>query len=92
MDKIVMQGGCRLEGAVNISGAKNAALPIIMSSLLTEGWNTLHNVPDLADIKTVKKLLSSLGVEWEEENFFRVNARSITNHEASYDLVKTMRA
>jgi UDP-N-acetylglucosamine 1-carboxyvinyltransferase len=92
MDKIVMQGGCRLEGAVHISGAKNAALPIIISSLLTEGWNTLHNVPDLADIKTVKKLLSSLGVEWEDGNSFRVNARSITNYEASYDLVKTMRA
>lgn len=92
MDKIVIHGGNRLEGSVYISGAKNAALPIIVSSLLTEGWNTFHNVPDLADIKTVKNLLASLGAECEGAGSLRVNACAITNCEASYDLVKTMRA
>ena len=92
MDKIVIHGGVPLTGSVSISGAKNAALPIIVSSLLTEGWNTFHNVPDLADIKTIKKLLSSLGVECEGADSLRVNAGSITSCEASYDLVKTMRA
>ncbi len=92
MDKIVIHGGERLRGSVSISGAKNAALPIIVSSLLTEGWNTFHNVPDLADIKTIKKLLVSLGTECEGVGSLGVNARSITNCEASYDLVKTMRA
>lgn len=92
MDKLVIQGGRRLEGSVSVSGAKNAALPVIIASLLADGCSTLHNVPDLADIKTVKKLLNSLGVECEDGDALKVNARSITNCEASYDLVKTMRA
>ncbi len=54
MDKIIIQGGQRLCGEVQISGAKNAALPILCSALLTEGWNTYHNIPDLMDIRTVK--------------------------------------
>jgi UDP-N-acetylglucosamine 1-carboxyvinyltransferase len=92
MDKIIIHGGERLRGQVHISGAKNAALPIVVSSLLTEGWNTFHNVPDLADIKTIKKLLIGLGAEIEDGKILRINAAHITNCEASYDLVKTMRA
>lgn len=92
MDKIVIHGGERLKGEVRISGAKNAALPVIISALLTEGWNTFHNIPDLMDIRTVKRLLASMGVECEGQNILRVNAGNITNCEASYDLVKTMRA
>jgi len=92
VDKIVIRGGNRLTGAVPISGAKNAALPVIISALLTEGWNTFHNVPDLMDIRTVKRLLASLGVRCEGQDPLRVNAADITNCEASYDLVKTMRA
>ena len=92
MDKIVIHGGKRLAGEVRISGAKNAALPVIISSLLTEGWNTFHNIPDLMDIRTVKRLLASLGVQCEGKETLRVNAGEITNCEASYDLVKTMRA
>ena len=92
MDRIVIHGGERLLGSVSISGAKNAALPIIVSSLLTEGWNLFHNVPDLADITTIKKLLTSLGAECEGAGSLGVNAGSIKNCEASYDLVKTMRA
>ena len=92
MDKIIIRGGERLTGEVRISGSKNAALPIIASSLLTEGWNTFHNIPDLADIKTIKKLLVNLGVQIEGDSLIRINASNITNCEASYDLVKTMRA
>ncbi len=92
MDKIVIHGGKRLAGEVRISGAKNAALPVIISSLLTEGWNTFHNIPDLMDVRTIKRLLASLGVKCEGKETLRVNAGEITNCEASYDLVKTMRA
>ena len=92
MDKMVIAGGKRLAGEVRISGAKNAALPILTSALLVEGWNTFHNIPDLLDIKTIKKLLKSLGVEMAGEETLRINAGGITNCEASYDLVRTMRA
>ena len=92
MDKMVIVGEKKLAGEVRISGAKNAALPILASSLLVEGWNTFHNIPDLMDIKTIKKLLKSLGVEMEGEQTLRINAGGITSCEASYDLVRTMRA
>ncbi len=92
MDKIVIVGGRKLQGDVQISGAKNAALPILVSSLLVDGWNTFHNIPDLLDIKTVKKLLSSFGVKIEGGETVRINAGGITSCEASYDLVRTMRA
>ncbi len=92
MDKIVIVGGRRLQGDVRISGAKNAALPVLVSSLLVDGWNTFHNIPDLLDIKTIRKLLESLGVKIEGEETVRINAGEITNCEASYDLVRTMRA
>jgi len=92
MDKMVIAGGRRLEGEVRVSGAKNAALPILTSALLVDGWNTFHNIPDLADIRTIKKLLRSLGVEIEGEETIRINAGGIANCEASYDLVRTMRA
>lgn len=92
MDKIVIVGGQKLKGEVRISGAKNAALPILASSLLVDGWNTFHNIPDLLDIKTIKKLLRSLGVEMEGGETLRINAGGITQCEASYDLVRTMRA
>ena len=92
MDKIIIRGGRRLCGEVRISGAKNAALPILCSALLTDGWNTYHNIPDLVDIRTVKKLIGSFGVEISGEGTLRVNAAGIIQTEASYELVKTMRA
>jgi UDP-N-acetylglucosamine 1-carboxyvinyltransferase len=92
MDKMVIVGGKRLQGEVRVSGAKNAALPILVSSLLVDGWNTFRNIPDLLDIKTVKKLLVSLGVKIEGEETVRIDAGGITSCEASYDLVRTMRA
>ncbi len=92
MDKFVVQGGKPLHGDVRISGAKNAALPVLASALLAPGTSTFHNIPDLVDIKTIKKLLKNLGVEIEGEETVQVNAEKITSCEAPYDLVKTMRA
>jgi len=92
MDKIVISGGERLCGDVHISGAKNAALPIMVASLLTPGVCTFHNIPDLVDIKTTKKLLKSFGVRIEGDSTIEINTDAIDHCEASYDLVKTMRA
>lgn len=92
MDKFVVQGGKPLHGDVRISGAKNAALPVLASALLAPGTSTFHNIPDLVDIKTIKKLLKNLGVEIEGDETVQVNAEKITSCEAPYDLVKTMRA
>ena len=94
MEKIVIEGGCRLEGTVAVSGAKNAALPILVSALLTtEGWNTFDNVPDLKDIKTIKRLLIDLGGKVETSgSVVKVDASGLNSYEAPYDLVRTMRA
>ena len=93
MDKIVIRGGERLIGEVEVSGSKNAALPIFAASLLTEGKNRFHNVPKLRDVQTIIKVLNNLGVEVvEEDGCYRVDATKASNHEAPYDLVKTMRA
>jgi UDP-N-acetylglucosamine 1-carboxyvinyltransferase len=93
MDKIVIQGGRALKGEVRISGAKNAALPILISSLLTDGWNTYSNVPDLKDIQSTKLLLSSLGASIESDgDSIKINGGGMCNHEASYELVRKMRA
>jgi len=92
VDRIVINGGKPLHGDVQISGAKNAALPVMASALLTEGTNTFHNIPDLMDIKTIKKLLISMGAEIEGEETVKINVGKIINPTASYDLVKTMRA
>jgi UDP-N-acetylglucosamine 1-carboxyvinyltransferase len=93
MEKLIVEGGHRLEGTVAVSGSKNAALPILASSLLVEGGNTYYNVPDLRDTRTIKSLLGVLGARVETEaGVVRVDAADLKNHEAPYDLVKTMRA
>ena len=92
MDKIVIKGGKPLHGNVQISGAKNAALPVLASALLTAGTNTFYNIPDLMDVKTIKKLLISMGAEIEGEETVKISVDKIINPTASYDLVKTMRA
>lgn len=94
MDKIRILGGVPLKGKVVLSGAKNAALPIMSASLLVDGWSTLSNLPALRDIETEKKLLSFLGTVFEEgaEGTLRLNSSKIERYEAPYDLVKTMRA
>ncbi len=94
MDKIVIEGGHPLAGEIRISGAKNAALPLIAATLLTPGVHTLHNVPDLRDTRTMLLLLETFGVVWEKsgKNTLKINSTNLSGHEASYDLVKTMRA
>ncbi|MDY6856900.1 MAG: UDP-N-acetylglucosamine 1-carboxyvinyltransferase [Thermodesulfobacteriota bacterium] len=92
MEKIVIKGEKRLKGEVEISGSKNAALPILTASILTQGWNTFSNVPVLRDIETIKRLLKGLGIKIKEGKDLRINADSLNSYEASYDLVKTMRA
>jgi UDP-N-acetylglucosamine 1-carboxyvinyltransferase len=93
MDKIAIRGGERLIGDVEVSGSKNAVLPLFAASLLTEGENLFRNVPNLMDVRTIVRVLSKLGVQVKkEEGAYRIDATHISNHEAPYDLVKTMRA
>lgn len=94
MDAFKIIGGQPLKGEVTISGAKNAALPILMSVLLSETPVTISNVPRLNDIETTIKLLSQLGakVSWSSANEVTIDASHIEHCRASYELVKTMRA
>ncbi|MBW2615053.1 MAG: UDP-N-acetylglucosamine 1-carboxyvinyltransferase [Deltaproteobacteria bacterium] len=93
MDKILIKGGKPLNGNVKVSGAKNAALPIIAACLLTGGSHQLQNVPLLRDIETIKRIMSKLGVTFrDEKGTLEVNSDELQGHEAPYDLVKTMRA
>jgi UDP-N-acetylglucosamine 1-carboxyvinyltransferase len=92
MDKIIIEGGRPLHGTVQISGAKNAALPILAATLLAGGVHRLHNVPPLRDIRTAKTLLYHLGATFEEGDPLSVHTENVDGHEAPYDLVKTMRA
>jgi len=93
MDKIIIRGGERLIGEVGVSGSKNATLPIFTASLLCEGSNLFRNVPNLRDVQTIVKVLKNLGVKVSHEGkVYRIDATDLSNHEAPYDLVKTMRA
>ncbi len=93
MDKLIINGGKKLKGEVTVSGSKNASLPICIAAILAEGSSHISNVPQLRDINTTAKLLQSLGAVVErDENSMRVDASTINTVEATYDLVKTMRA
>ncbi|MCG2710446.1 MAG: UDP-N-acetylglucosamine 1-carboxyvinyltransferase, partial [Thermodesulfovibrionales bacterium] len=93
MDKLIIKGGKRLKGEVEISGAKNAALPVIAAALLAPGEHTISRVPDLRDIKTMGRLLENMGAEFHYEPHKAVIATDkIRNLEAPYELVKEMRA
>ncbi len=95
MDMYTITGGRKLSGDVKISGAKNAALPIIVASLLADGETVLKNVPDLKDIRTILQVIECLGARYDfdtGENTLRIRIGSIRNAEVPYDLVKTMRA
>jgi UDP-N-acetylglucosamine 1-carboxyvinyltransferase len=93
MDKIIIEGGRRLSGNVIISGAKNAALPILISSLLTDGNNTYTNVPNLRDIQSTCILLENHGAVIDiSDNTVTIDAGNLTSSEAPYDLVRKMRA
>jgi len=94
MDKLIIDGPCKLSGKVRTSGAKNAALPILMGCLLAESKVTLSNVPHLKDVTTTIQLLASMGVDilFDEKLNIELDASVLTSKEAPYDLVKTMRA
>ncbi len=93
MDKIVINGGVRLEGEITAGGAKNAALPILVATLLSDGKCTIKRVPTLRDIHTILRLLESVGSRFSFENdVVEIETPSIKRPVAPYDLVRTMRA
>ena len=94
MDKLEITGGARLDGEVIVSGAKNAALPVLAATLLADGPVVLSNVPHLNDVTTTVKLLRRMGVDvlFHEGVKLEIDSRSIAEFVAPYELVKTMRA
>ncbi|MEA3485125.1 MAG: UDP-N-acetylglucosamine 1-carboxyvinyltransferase [Candidatus Aerophobetes bacterium] len=93
MDKFIIEGGVTLRGKVKVSGAKNAALPIMAACLLTEGRCQLENIPEVSDIVTMKRVLEGLGVEIERKNrILEINPSPLCKSEAPCDLVRMMRA
>jgi UDP-N-acetylglucosamine 1-carboxyvinyltransferase len=93
LDKLIIKGGKKLSGEVTVSGSKNASLPVFISTILAPGMNEISNVPFLRDINTTIKVLEQLGARVEGNgNVVRIDTSTIANHEATYDLVKTMRA
>ena len=93
MDKFVIYGNKPLNGTVDISGAKNAVLPMMTAALLTEGVTTIHKVPDLRDTRTMIRLLEMIGAGVEyADGTLKIDGSSVNKFEAPYELVKTMRA
>jgi UDP-N-acetylglucosamine 1-carboxyvinyltransferase len=93
MEILRIRGGTRLEGSVPVSGAKNAALPILFAGILSDRPSILRNVPDLADIKTTLKVLETLGISVERSgDRVSLHAERLSSIEAPYELVRTMRA
>ena len=93
MDQFLIRGGKPLQGTVKISGAKNAALPLLAAMILAETPTTLHNVPHLKDVKTLIKLIAGLGITIDlHDDTVHADTSTLNNYFAPYDLVKTMRA
>ena len=98
MDLIQVKGGNFLEGEINISGSKNASLPMIIASLLTKDKVKIKNIPDLSDVSTLLELIKTLGSEFklknENDSSYKliIQTKEIKNNLASYDLVRRMRA
>ena len=94
MEKLLIKGGKSLSGQIDCSGAKNAALPVIAASILSSDHITLKNLPYLQDITTMFELIGSMGadISLDERMNFRLNTSNLSNLEARYELVKTMRA
>ena len=93
MDYLALQGPCTLQGSIEISGAKNAALPLIAATLLCDRPLVIDNIPDVADIRTLLRLLKKLGSRFTfEDHTLTIDNEEITNTTATYDIVKTMRA
>ena len=93
MDRFLIEGGHELSGEIPISGAKNAALPALAAALLTAGEVVLDRVPEVRDIRTMARLLESIGASVQKASHqYRIQAEALSSPEAPYDLVKTMRA
>ena len=93
MEYLKIIGGKDISGSVEISGAKNAALPLIACTILGKNEITIGNLPDLVDINTFLKLIKKLGGTYEKDNHTaKINTTTINNTTATYDIVKTMRA
>ncbi|MDD3905396.1 MAG: UDP-N-acetylglucosamine 1-carboxyvinyltransferase [Candidatus Omnitrophica bacterium] len=93
MDKLVIEGGRRLEGAVTISGAKNACLPILAAALLSDEKSVIHNIPALRDMSTMLKILKNFGVRVQQDgSTVMVEPHGYKKYAAPYELVSTMRA
>src|SRR6476660_2069958 len=97
MDKFVIRGGNPLLGTIRVSGAKNAALPAMAAALLTEEPVVLENIPQVRDIETTRKLRAAMGADVElgygrAQHRTTISCRNLASPEASYELVKTMRA
>jgi UDP-N-acetylglucosamine 1-carboxyvinyltransferase len=94
MDRIAIEGGAPLRGEVAVSGAKNAALPALAAALLAEGDHAVRNVPDLADVRTMGRLLGHMGCAFErvERHAVAIRVPAAPRPEAPYEMVKTMRA
>ena len=89
MDKLIIKGGNKISGSVNVHGAKNSALPIIVSSLLSEKTLKLSNVPNVVDVLNLIKLLKNYGVKIEhKKNKLKLNSSKIKNLSADYDVVR----
>ena len=93
MDKLIIKGSFKISGSVNVHGSKNAALPIIVSSLLSEKTLKLSNVPNVVDVLNLIKLLKNYGVKIEyNKDKLKINPKKIKNLSADYDVVRKMRA
>jgi UDP-N-acetylglucosamine 1-carboxyvinyltransferase len=94
MEKLLIEGGTRLEGAIHASGSKNAALPILAACVLTDEPITLHRIPRVRDIRTMEKLMAHVGVRMVKEpnGPHHIQCENLSDPTAPYDLVKTMRA
>ncbi|MDP8206853.1 MAG: UDP-N-acetylglucosamine 1-carboxyvinyltransferase [Candidatus Electryonea clarkiae] len=93
MDKLVIEGGVPLQGEVRIAGAKNATLPLMAAALLAEGKTIVKNAPDLFDVLTMGRVIERLGADVQRhDHTMEIDATSLDNFEAPYELVKTMRA
>ena len=94
LKKLAINGGYTLNGNIEISGSKNAALPMMAASILSDQDIVLHGIPDLADVRTMITLLESMGIEIHKshKDSLKFNASGVDSRFASYELVKTMRA
>ena len=93
MDSLIINGGKKLIGDISISGSKNACLPMMIASLMTDEKMILNNIPMLSDVKTLISILESLGTNAVHiKNSLNLHTKEIINNKASYDLVKKMRA